>query len=268
MTHRYRDWRPQGHGDVDMHTAIVQSCDVYFYHLAVAMGIDAMAAGLKQFGFGAPVGLDISGESAGIVPSREWKQKAYARREDQVWYPGETVITGIGQGYTTVTPIQLAHAGATFAARGQRFAPRLLIGTENPVTRAVTLTEPTALPSVAEQDPAHWQIVHRRAWSASPPSRAARRRAPMKGATYSVAGKTGTAQVIGIAQDERYREEEIDERHRDHGLFVAFAPAEEPRIALGVVVENGGGGARAAAPVARLVLDAYFAMEGYVARQP
>ena len=267
QTHRYRDWRPQGHGDVDMHTAIVQSCDVYFYHLAVAMGIDAMAAGMKQFGFGAPVGLDISGESAGIVPSREWKQKAYARREDQVWYPGETVITGIGQGYMTVTPIQLAHAGATFAARGQRFAPRLLIGTEDPLTRAVTHTEPTALPSVAEQDPAHWQLVIDAMVGVTSEPRGSAR-APMQGTTYSIAGKTGTAQVIGIAQDERYREEEIDERHRDHGLFVAFAPAEEPRIALGVVVENGGGGARAAAPVARLVLDAYFAMEGYVASQP
>ncbi len=267
QTHRYRDWRPQGHGNVNMHNAIVQSCDVYFYHLAVAMGIDAMAAGLKQFGFGAPVGLDISGESAGIVPSREWKQKAFARRADQVWFPGETVITGIGQGYTTVTPIQLAHAGATFAARGQRFAPRLLIATEDPLTREVKQTEPKPLPSISDQDPAHWQLVVDAMVGVTAEPRGSAR-AQMQGTLYSIAGKTGTAQVIGIAQDERYREEEIDERHRDHGLFVAFAPAEAPRIALGVVVENGGGGARAAAPVARLVLDAYFAMENYVASEP
>ena len=267
QTHRYRDWRPQGHGNVDMHDAIVQSCDVYFYHLAVAMGIDAMGAGLRQFGFGAPVGLDISGENSGVVPSREWKQKQFTRREDKVWFPGETVITGIGQGYTLVTPVQLAHAGATLAARGERFAPRLLIGTEDPLTREAVHMEPRALPSVPDQEPAHWQIVIDAMVGVTAEPRGSAR-APMQGTSYSIAGKTGTAQVIGIAQDERYREEEIDERLRDHGLFVAFAPAEAPRIALGIVVENGGGGSRAAAPVARKVLDAYFAVDSYVAREP
>ena len=267
QTHRYRDWKPQGHGNVDMRDAIVMSCDVYFYHLAVAMGIDAMAEGLRQFGFGAPVGLDISGENAGIVPSREWKTRQFTRREDQVWFPGETVITGIGQGYTTVTPVQLAHAGATFAAHGQRFAPRLLIGTEDALTREVQYTEPTALQSVAEQDPEHWQVVldGMIGVTADPRSSAT---AAMKGTTYSIAGKTGTAQVIGIAQDEKYRAEDIDERLHDHGLFVAFAPADAPRVALGVVIENGGSGSRAAAPVARLVLDAFFAGDTYVAREP
>jgi penicillin-binding protein 2 len=245
----------------------VQSCDVYFYHLAVAMGIDAMAEGLKQFGFGAPVGLDIRGESSGVVPSRAWKAKQFTRRADQVWFPGETVITGIGQGYMLVTPMQLAHAGAVFAARGQRFAPRLLIGTEDSITREVRYMEPTALPNVPDQDPVHWQIVHDAMVGVTAEPRGSAR-APMLGTTYSVAGKTGTAQVIGIAQDAKYREEEIDERFRDHGLFVAFAPAYAPRIALGVVVENGGGGSRAAAPVARKVFDAYFAAENYVARQP
>jgi len=267
QTHRYRDWRPQGHGNVNMRGAIVQSCDVYFYHLAVAMGIDAMAVGLRQFGFGAPVGLDISGENSGVVPSREWKTKQFTRKADQVWFPGETVITGIGQGYTLVTPVQLAHAGATFAARGQRFAPRLLIGTEDPVTREVSYMEPKALPSVGDQDPAHWQLVHDAMVGVTSDPRGSAR-APMQGTTYSVAGKTGTAQVIGIAQGERYREEDIDERFRDHGLFVAFAPAEAPRLALGVVIENGGGGSRAAAPVARKVFDAFFAADNYVAREP
>jgi penicillin-binding protein 2 len=267
QTHRYRDWRPQGHGNVDMHEAIVMSCDVYFYHLAVAMGIDSMAVALKQFGLGSPVGLDIAGENAGIVPSREWKAKQFTRREDQAWYDGETVNNGIGQGYMLVTPMQLAHASATLAARGQRFVPRLLIGTENARTREVQYTEPTALPSVIEQDPEHWQIVvDGMIGVASDPRSSAT--AHFKGTTYTIAGKTGTAQVIGIAQDERYREEEIDERLRDHGLFIAFAPADAPRIALGVVVENGGGGARAAAPVARKILDAYFAAENYVAREP
>jgi penicillin-binding protein 2 len=187
QTHRYRDWRPQGHGNVNMHSAIVQSCDVYFYHLAVAMGIDAMSEGLKQFGFGAPVGLDISGEASGVVPSREWKRKAYRRREDQVWFPGETVITGIGQGYTTVTPIQLAHAGATLAARGQRFKPRLLIATEDALTREVTYTEPLALESVPDRDPEHWQIVIDAMVGVTAEPRGSAR-APMQGTTYTVAG--------------------------------------------------------------------------------
>jgi len=267
MTHRYRDWRPQGHGNVDMHDAIVQSCDVYFYQLAIALGIDAMAVGLRQFGFGAPTGLDINGENSGIVPSREWKQKQFARREDQVWFPGETVITGIGQGYMLVTPIQLAHAGATFAARGHRFEPRLLIGTEDAVTREVRYAEPTVLAGVEDEVAEHWEIVHSAMVGVTAEPRGSARGA-WQGTTYSVAGKTGTAQVINIAQGERYREEDIDERLRDHGLFVAYAPAEAPRIALGVVVENGGGGSRAAAPVARKILDAYFAAEAYVAREP
>jgi penicillin-binding protein 2 len=166
-----------------------------------------------------------------------------------------------------VTPVQLAHAGATFAARGQRFAPRLLIGTEDPLTREVRRLEPVELTRVADQEPEHWDIVHDAMLGVTADPRGSAR-APMQGTTYAVAGKTGTAQVIGIAQDEKYNEEEIDERHRDHGLFVAFAPAEAPRIALGVVVENGGGGSRAAAPVARKVFDAYFAAETYVAREP
>ena len=267
QTHRYRDWRPQGHGNVDMHDAIVQSCDVYFYHLAIALGIDAMAVGLRQFGFGAPTGLDISGENSGIVPSREWKLKQFTRREDQVWFPGETVITGIGQGYMLVTPMQLAHAGATFASRGRSFEPRLLIGTEDAVTREVHYAEPEAGAGVDDTDPEHWEIVHSAMVGVTAEPRGSSR-AAWQGAQYSVAGKTGTAQVINIAQGERYRESEIDERLRDHGLFVAYAPAESPRIALGVVVENGGGGSRAAAPVARKILDAYFAAEGYVAREP
>ena len=241
QTHRYRDWKPQGHGNVDMHEAIVLSCDVYFYQLAVTMGIDAMAVGLRQFGFGAPTGLDISGENAGVVPSREWKAKQFARREDQVWFPGETVITGIGQGYMLVTPLQIAHAGATLAARGQRFTPRLMIGTENAATREVAYMDPKVVESVADQEPDHWQIVHDAMVGVTSASNGTAR-TPFAGLTYQVAGKTGTAQVITIAQDQRYREDELNERQRDHRLFIAFAPADAPRIALGIVVENGGDG--------------------------
>jgi penicillin-binding protein 2 len=266
-THRYRDWRPQGHGNMNMHEAIVNSCDVYFYQLAMSMGIVDLATGLKEFGFGAPVGIDINGENPGVNPSPEWKKRTFARREDQIWYPGETVNAGIGQGYMLVTPLQLASAGATLAARGTRYKPRLSIGSENGVTRQVTWAEPKELAGVADMDPAHWQAVHAAMVGVTSEPRGSAL-AVMKGTAYKVAGKTGTAQVIGIAQGEKYREADIDERHRDHGLFVAYAPADAPRIALAVVVENGGGGSRAAAPVARKVFDAYFSAEDYVARQP
>jgi penicillin-binding protein 2 len=267
QTHRYREGRGGVHGSVGLHEAIVRSCDVYFYQLAVAMGIDNLSSGLTAFGFGSPTGLDISGEQSGIVPSPEWKKRNFSRREDQVWFPGETVITGIGQGYVLVTPIQLASAGATFAARGTRFAPRLLLGTENAVTGEMSLLEPRPLPSVEDHTPEHWEFVADAMVGVTSEDRGTAR-TQMKGLEFHVAGKTGTAQVITIGQDEKYREDEIEETQRDHGLFVAFAPAEAPRIALGIVVENGGGGARAAAPVARKVLDAFFAAENYVASQP
>ncbi len=266
-THRYREGRGGVHGKVDLHVAIVRSCDVYFYQLAVAMGIQNIADGLTAFGFGARTGVDISGEQSGIVPSPAWKKSNFSRREDQVWFPGETVITGIGQGYMLATPIQLASATATFAARGARFAPRLLLGTENAATRETSWLDPIALPSIEDHTPEHWQLVLDGMVGVTAEPRGTAR-TQMDGIEYQVAGKTGTAQVITIEQDEKYREEDIDERQRDHGLFVAFAPAEAPRIALGIVVENGGGGARAAAPVARKVLDSFFAAEGYVAREP
>jgi penicillin-binding protein 2 len=264
QTHRYREGRGGVHGRVDLHTAIVRSCDVYFYQLAVAMGIEYLSGGLTAFGFGAPTGLDISGEQSGIVPSPEWKKRNFSRRADQVWFPGETVITGIGQGYMLVTPLQLASAGATLAARGTRFKPRLLIGSENRATGETTYLDPIALPPIEDHAPEDWQFVSDAMVGVTSEPRGTAR-AQMVGAEYKVAGKTGTAQVIGIAQDQKYREEDIDERQRDHGLFVAFAPAEAPRIALGIVVENGGGGSRAAAPVARKVFDAFFASQDYVA---
>jgi penicillin-binding protein 2 len=264
-THRYRDWRPQGHGLVDLHDAIVQSCDVFYYRLAVELGIDTIEQFLKSFGFGAPTGIDISGERGGVVPSREWKRTRFSRREDQVWFPGETVITGIGQGFTTVTPIQLAHATAVLAGRGTAYRPRLVIAAEDRVTGDVTEFMPIGLGRVEVED-SQWQYIHEAMLGVTEEPQGSGFTA-MRGAPYRVAGKTGTAQVFSIAQEEEYDEENVEERLRDHGLFIAFAPAENPVISLAVVVENGGGGASAAAPVARAVLDAFFAGEEYVTRE-
>ena len=254
---RYRDWKPQGHGAVDMHQSIVQSCDVYFYQLALGLGIDQMGTFLREFGFGKPTGIDISGENPGLVPSREWKRTQFSRREDQVWFPGETVITGIGQGFTLTTPLQLAHATAALAASGQRFEPRLVIATENRVGGEVVELAPVRVDALDGVDALHWQRITAAMVGVTEELQGTGRTA-MRGTPYSVAGKTGTAQVFSLAPDEEYDAEAIDERLRDHGLFVAFAPADNPSIAVAVVVENGGGGSTAAAPVAREILDAYL----------
>ncbi len=261
-THRYRDWRPQGHGAMNLHSAIVESCDVYFYRLAVELGIDSLGSSLVAFGFGAPTGIDISGEAAGIVPSREWKQQQFANPADQVWFPGETVIAGIGQGYMQATPLQLAHAAAAIAASGRRFKPRLLIGTEDAVSGVFEEAEPVEIDGVAVADEARWQRV-RDAMLGVTSEPGGTGRTAMLGTPYTVAGKTGTAQVFSVGQDEEYDEENVDERLRDHGLYVAFAPFDAPEIAVAVVVENGGGGSTAAAPVARAILDAHFGIEDH-----
>ena len=266
-SHRYRDWKPQGHGLMDLHESIVQSCDVYFYQLAVNLGIDYMGPFLRDFGFGARTGIDISGENTGLVPSREWKRSQFSRREDQVWFPGETVITGIGQGFTLVTPLQLAHATATMAAAGQRLQPRLVIATENSTTGEVVESTPAMLDVLGDIDPLHWERIGEAMIGVTEGLQGTSRIA-MRGAPYTVAGKTGTAQVFSIGQDEEYDAEEIDERLRDHALFIAYAPAENPTIAVAVVVENGGGGSAGAAPVARKILDAYLVGEMDVDEQP
>ena len=266
-THRYRDWKPEGHGLMDMKDAIVQSCDVYFYQLALTLGIDEMHNFLTAFGFGAPTRLDVPGEKRGLIPSREWKQGAFSRREDRVWFPGETVITGIGQGFTLTTPLQLAHATATMAARGKRFQPRLVVSVEDGVSGASEAAAPVSLPAPTDAaSEGQWSAIHDAMQGVTSGLRGSARAAFLK-ADYSVAGKTGTAQVFSVAQEDEYDEEEVEERLRDHALFVAFAPVEDPTIALAVVVENGGGGSRTAAPVARKILDAYFKDEGYVARR-
>ncbi|MDX1562848.1 MAG: penicillin-binding protein 2, partial [Gammaproteobacteria bacterium] len=242
---RYRESRAGGHGEIDLHSAIVRSCNVYFYGLAVELDIDRMEQFMKSFGFGARTNIDIAGEAAALMPGREWKRNNFTTREQQVWFPGETVNVGIGQGFTQVTPIQLAHATAALAANGQRFQPRLLIGIEDAETGAETDEPPIVLPPVAGVDAEHWAEVQAAMLGVTAEPRGTGF-APMQGATYAVAGKTGTAQEIGIAQDGEYDEEAIEERFRDNGLFIAYAPAEAPTIAIAVVVENNGGGSRTA----------------------
>jgi len=260
-SHRYRDWKKEGHGPVNLTDAIAQSCDVYFYELAVKLGIDDLQAFLGRFGLGALTGIDIPSEKAGTLPSRDWKRARFSRREDQVWYPGETVIAGIGQGYTETTPLQLAQMTAIIAARGTTYQPTLVASRTDPVTGETEIIEPRQLPPVTVSDPAFWKEIVDDMTEVVHGDRGTARKIGL-GAPYRIAGKTGTAQVFTIAQDEEYDAEEVDERLRHHALFVAFAPAEAPRIALAVVVENGGSGSGAAAPVARIVLDNYLLRDG------
>ena len=256
-SHRYRDWKPEGHGPIDLHQSIIQSCDTYFYQLAVKLGIDQIHGFLGEFGFGERTGIDVMNENAGIIPSREWKRTQFAQREDQTWYPGETVITGIGQGFTLVTPLQLAHATAVLATGGQRFKPRLVIATEDAATGMITKPDPVLLEVIGNVEAVHWERITQAMVGVTEEVQGSGQIA-MRGTPYSVAGKTGTAQVFSLAADETYNAEEIDESLRDHGLFIAYAPVENPTIAIAVIVENGGGGGTTAAPVARQILDTYF----------
>ena len=256
-THRYRDWRPEGHGEVDLHDAIEQSCDVYFYEISRDIGIDNMHLYLDQFGLGRKTAIDMIGESEGLNPSRDWKRKAFRERADQVWFPGETIIASIGQGYMLATPLQLANATAALAARGQRFRPRLVAAFEDPLSGRRTLIAPEPLQRVQIENEFYWENVLL-AMQDVMQSETGTARASGLGAPYQMAGKSGTAQVFTVAQDEEYDEEEIDERLRDHALFIAFAPFEDPQIAVSVIVENGSSGSRIAAPIARAVMDRFL----------
>jgi len=243
--HRYRDWKKRGHGPVDLDTAIVQSCDVYFYQLATTLGIDRMHAFLAGFGFGRPTGIDVGGESGGLLPSRAWKRAV----RNEAWYPGETVITGIGQGFLQTTPLQLAVATAQLARGGRPLTPHLVIDPESPPS--------TATATAMTLDPARWQTIIDAMVGVVHGTRGTARQIG-KNAPYRIAGKTGTAQVFGIAQEEEYNKDETPLHLRDHALFIGFAPVDAPRIAVAVVVENGGSGGHAAAPVARAVMDSYL----------
>ena len=259
-SHRYRDWKAGGHGPVNLYSAIEQSCDVYFYSVARDLGIERMGDFLKTFGLGDVTGLDIGGEQSGLVPSPAWKKKAFRRPADQVWFPGETVIAGIGQGYLLVTPLQLAHATATVAARGQRFQPTLLKGTRDPHTGTVEYQAPKPLPPVPETDAARWDAIIEGMHGVMQGPRGTARAVGLK-SPYRIAGKSGTAQVFTVGQNQKYNAAQVAERRRDHALFVAFAPLEAPQIAVAVVIENGESGSKVAAPIAKAVIDAYLKIE-------
>jgi penicillin-binding protein 2 len=251
---RFRDSKPGGNGTVDLYKSIVVSSDTYYYQVANDLGIDAIAGFMAKFGFGAKSGIDLEGEATGVLPSPEWKQRRFRRPEQQKWYAGETISIGIGQGYNAYTPIQLAVALATLAANGDMYKPHLVSHIDNLRTGERRHIEPSLIQHIALK-PENLEFVKRAMAGVNKEGTGAR---AFGNAEYSSGGKTGTAQVVGLKQGEKYDEKKVAERHRDHSLFIVFAPMESPRIALMVIVENGGFGARAAAPIARTVLDYYL----------
>ncbi len=259
----YRDWKDMGHGWVNLGSALEQSVNTYFYQLAMNMGIDRMHDYLSQFGFGSPTGIDVPGEGKGLLPSREWKLAVH----ELPWYPGETVIAGIGQGFNVVTPLQLANAVATLVNGGTRYSPRLVYATKPAgVERAKRLKAPVEM-QVPVKDPQDWQAVLDGMDRVVNGLRGTARRIAVD-APYRIGGKTGTAQVYKLGKDKDYKNREVPEHLRDHALFIAFAPVEAPRIAIAVVVEHGGAGSKAAAPIARVTLDAWLAQEPGQQSQP
>ena len=250
-SHRYRDWKPGGHGVVDMRRAITISCDTFFYGLAMELGINRLSSFVRHFGFGQKSGIDIAGEVSGLLPTPEWKMRRYK----QPWYMGETVIVGIGQGYTLVTPMQLAQATAILANKGIAMRPRLVSAIADPKSGITKAIQPLISDKMA-LDESNLEIIKLGMIDVTLPGGTAASVGANAG--YNVAAKTGTAQVIGIKQNEKYNADLINERHRDHALFIAYAPAEDPKIALAVIVENGGHGGSAAGPIARKVMDYYL----------
>jgi penicillin-binding protein 2 len=246
----FRDDKVGGHGLVDMYKSIVVSCDTYYYMLANDLGIDNISNFMRQFGFGSRTGIDVTGEAGGILPSQEWKQRRYKQK----WYAGETISIGIGQGYNAYTPLQLAQAVATLANDGVMFRPHIVNYVEDTVTRKRTVVEPQPLRTI-DLKPEHLKVVKNAMVGVNKEGTGARAYA---GAPYVSAGKTGTAQVVAIKQGEKYVESRVQERNRDHALFIAYAPADDPKIALAVLVENAGFGARTAAPISRQVFDYYL----------
>jgi penicillin-binding protein 2 len=248
---KFRDSNPSGHGPVDLHKSIVVSSDVYYYTLANELGIEAIHDFMQPWGFGQLTGIDLGGEKAGVLPNQEWKRRAFKNPAAQKWFAGETISVGIGQGYNSFTILQLAHATSTLANNGIVMRPHVVKIVENSQTRERRLTTPTATGRI-NLKPQHLEIVKAAMVDVN---RFGTSAAAFAGTPYAAAGKTGTAQVIGIKQGEKYDAARIAERHRDHSLYMAFAPAEQPKIALAIIVENGGFGARAAAPIARKVFD-------------
>ncbi len=247
-SHRYRDWKKEGHGMVDLKRSIVVSCDTYYYGLAQQMGIERMAGFLSQFGFGKKSGVDLDGELPGLMPTPEWKKKRFK----QPWWPGETVIAGIGQGYVLATPMQLAVATMAIANNGLIYKPQLIRAWRDPASGLVSHSAPQVMGRIAMK-PEHLRLVREAMVEVTQPGGTA----SIAGANapYLFAGKTGTAQVVGIRQGDKYDASRLSAHNRDHALFIAFAPADDPKIVIAVMVENGGHGGSTAAPVARKVID-------------
>ena len=251
VQHRYRDWKKEGHGAVNLHRSIVVSCDTYYYGLANDLGIDAIHKFMTRFGFGSRTGIDIDGELAGLQPSQDWKWQRFKQK----WYAGDTISVGIGQGYVLATPLQLAAAVATLANDGVPVRPRLLKAVQD----SQTLERRDLPPPAAEANgfnSEHLKRVRDAMVDVTRPGGTAARAGA--GAPYAIAAKTGTAQVIAMKQNEKYDEKRVNERHRDHALFIAYAPADNPTIAMAILVENGGHGGSTAGPIAREVLDYYL----------
>jgi penicillin-binding protein 2 len=249
--HKFRDDKEGGHGVVNMYKSIVASCDTYYYMLANDLGVDTIHDWMKGFGFGQPTGIDIPGESRGVLPSTEWKRLTYKTREQQKWYAGETISLGIGQGYNNFTIVQLATAVGTLANNGVRMKPHLLKQVIDEASRKPREVQPEVVGRM-NVHPENLAFVQRAMVGVTQEGTSA---GVFKGAGYISAGKTGTAQVVGLKADEKYHANTMDERLRDHALYIAYAPADHPKIALAMVVENGGFGAAAAAPIARRVFD-------------
>ena len=252
----YHDWKPGGHGWVDMQGALEQSVNTYFYQLARDMGIDRMHDYLAQFGFGEKTGLDLLGENSGVLPSRQWKRGQFG----QPWYPGETIIAGIGQGFNVFTPVQLANALATLANGGSRFAPRLLFASKSAGDGQAEKVTAPVVQQVPVRDPLNWDIVREGMRRVVHGERGTARGIKPKSG-YQIAGKSGTAQVVGQTGGEKQNASQTARHLRHHALFIAYAPFLNPGIVVAVVVEHGGGGSREAAPVARAVIDAWLNQE-------
>jgi len=258
VSHKYRDWRKGGHGSVNLNEAITQSCDVYFYRLAGTLGIDHIHEFLQKFGFGEKTDIDLIGEKPGLLPSREWKRE----QKNRAWYPGETLITGIGQGYHQVTPLQLARATATLANKGNIVTPFLvdkIVGAHDtkPGPEVHKGIIPLKRENIDDVIAAMVNVVHSERGTAKSIGRSV---------NYQIAGKTGTAQVFNIKQNAKYNENDIDFKLRDHALFIAFAPADDPEIAVAVIAENGGHGGSVAAPIAGKIIKQF--LKGYQKAQP
>lgn len=252
--HRFNDDKPGGHGVVDMYRSIVHSCDTYYYMLASDMGVDAIHDFMQPFGFGELTGIDLEHERRGLLPSTAWKRRAHKTPALQKWYAGDTISLGLGQGYNTFTPLQLAHATAILANNGTVMKPHLVKAVENGLTHERT-------PTVAKESyriklkQENIDVIKQALLGVTQEGTSSR---VFSKAEYLSAGKTGTAQVFGLKSNERYNAKTVSERLRDHALYTVFAPVDNPRIALAIIVENGGFGADAAAPIAKKALDYYL----------